>query len=277
MRKRTIARAGQYVALAGFLIFLGFPLIWLVSTSLKTSRELNSLAINLIPSPFTFEHYAEAFGGRGLLLAALNSIVVSLVATAIVIVIAVPAAYVMARGRGAARGIGTGWILVSQIMPVILIIVPLFLILKSVGLIDSLTGLGIVYIVFNLPFSLWMLQGFIASIPIDIEEAGAIDGANRLTVLAQLVFPLLRPGIIATAMFTFITSFNEFFFALVLLQTPSTYTLPVALAAFVGSDGRLEVGPLAAAAVLASIPSIVFFALLQRRLGGGLLSGAVKG
>jgi multiple sugar transport system permease protein len=192
-------------------------------------------------------------------------------------VISVPGAYVLARAQGLARKIGTGWILVSQIMPVILIIIPLFLILKSLGMIDSLVGLTIVYVVFNLPFSLWMLQGFIASIPVEMEEAGAIDGANKFTVLFRLIFPLLRPGLVATSMFTFVMTFNEFFFALVLLQTPDTYTLPVALAAFVGSDGRLDVGPLAAAAVLASIPSVIFFGLLQRRLGSGLLSGSVKG
>lgn len=273
----SLARGGQYIALFLFLVFLGFPLLWLISVSLKTSPELNTLAVNLIPSPVTFENYVEAFNGRGLVLAAVNSIGVALVATFIVMVISVPGAYVLARARGLARKVGTGWILISQIMPVVLIIIPLFLILKNLHLIDSLIGLTVVYVVFTLPFSLWMLQGFIASIPLEIEEAGAIDGANKFTVLFRLIFPLLRPGLIATAMFTFVIAFNEFFFALVLLQSPNTYTLPVALAAFVGSDGRLDVGPLAAAAVLASIPSIVFFAILQRRLGSGLLSGAVKG
>lgn len=278
MRTTTsVARGGQYIALFLFLVFLGFPLLWLISVSLKTSPELNSFAVNLIPSPVTFEHYFEAFTGRGLVLATANSLGVSLASTVIVLAVSVPGAYVLARARGLARKIGTGWILVSQIMPVILIIIPLFLILKNLGLIDSLVGLTIVYVVFNLPFSLWMLQGFIAAIPIEMEEAGAIDGANKFTVLFRLIFPLLRPGLIATAMFTFVMSFNEFFFALVLLQSPETYTLPVALAAFVGSDGRLDVGPLAAAAVLASIPSVIFFALLQRRLGSGLLSGSVKG
>ncbi|KRE76699.1 carbohydrate ABC transporter permease [Arthrobacter sp. Soil761] len=278
MRRTTsLARGGQYAALFLFLVFLGFPLLWLISVSLKTSPELNSLAVNLIPSPITFENYIGAFTGRGLILAAMNSIGVALASTIIVMIISVPGAYILARARGFARKVGTGWILVSQIMPVILIIIPLFLILKTLGLIDSLVGLTIVYIVFTLPFSLWMLQGFIASIPIEMEEAGAIDGANKFTVLYRLIFPVMRPGLIATSMFTFVMSFNEFFFALVLLQNPKTYTLPVALAAFVGSDGRLDVGPLAAAAVLASIPSVIFFGILQRRLGSGLLAGSVKG
>ncbi|WDM45611.1 carbohydrate ABC transporter permease [Microbacterium luteolum] len=277
-RTNSLTRIFQYGALTLFLIFLGFPLLWLLATSLKTGQELNSLAVNLIPTPITLENYAEALsGGRGLVMATANSIVVSLASTVLVMVLAVPGAYLMARSRGLGRSLGVGWVLVSQIVPVILIIIPLFLILRNVGLIDSLVGLTAVYVVFNLPFSLWMLQGFVASIPVEIEEAGAIDGAGRFTVLRMLIFPLLQPGLVATAMFTFVISFNEFFFALVLLQTPSTYTLPVALAAFVGSDGRVDVGPLAAAALLASIPSIVFFAIVQRRLGNGLLSGAVKG
>ena len=267
----------MYAALIAYLVFLGFPLLWLISTSLKTSPELNSLTVNLIASPPTLDNFVEALISRGLIPATVNSIVVSVLSTLAVMLIAAPGAYMLARVRGFARRIGTGWILVSQIMPVILIIIPLFLILRDLRLIDSLLGLGIVYVTFNLPFSLWMLQGFVASIPLEIEEAGAVDGARRLTVLWRLVFPLLRPGLVATAMFTFVSTFNEFFFALVLLQNPSNYTLPVALAAFVGSDGRLEVGPLAAAAVLASIPSLILFGILQRQLGNGLLTGAVKG
>ena len=274
---RPIRRIGMYAALIAYLVFLGFPLLWLISTSLKTSPELNSLTVNLIASPPTLDNFVEALISRGLIPATVNSIVVSVLSTLAVMLIAAPGAYMLARVRGFARRIGTGWILVSQIMPVILIIIPLFLILRDLRLIDSLLGLGIVYVTFNLPFSLWMLQGFVASIPLEIEEAGAVDGARRLTVLWRLVFPLLRPGLVATAMFTFVSTFNEFFFALVLLQNPSNYTLPVALAAFVGSDGRLEVGPLAAAAVLASIPSLILFGILQRQLGNGLLTGAVKG
>ena len=274
---RPIRRIVMYAALIAYLVFLGFPLLWLISTSLKTSPELNSLTVNLIASPPTLDNFVEALISRGLIPATVNSIVVSVLSTLAVMLIAAPGAYMLARVRGFARRIGTGWILVSQIMPVILIIIPLFLILRDLRLIDSLLGLGIVYVTFNLPFSLWMLQGFVASIPLEIEEAGAVDGARRLTVLWRLVFPLLRPGLVATAMFTFVSTFNEFFFALVLLQNPSNYTLPVALAAFVGSDGRLEVGPLAAAAVLASIPSLILFGILQRQLGNGLLTGAVKG
>lgn len=267
----------QYVALAGFLIFLGFPLIWLISTAFKSSAEINSLDVNLIPAQPTTENFVAALERQGLLHSAWNSILVAVATTILVTLISIPGAYVMARYKGKLRTIGVGYILVSQIFPVILIIIPLFFILRSVGLIDSLLGLTAVYTVYTLPFSLWMLQGYVAAIPYDIEEAASIDGASKFRALQQVVFPLLRPGIAATAMFTFVSAFNEFFFALVLLQTPEQYTLPIALASFVGGEGKVAVGPLAAGALIAAIPSIVLFALLQKRLATGLISGAVKG
>ncbi len=274
---RRLVRPLQYVALTFYLIFLGFPLLWLVSASLKSSRELNSLSISLVPEEFHWENFSQALDKQGLLHSAGNSVIVSLATTALVILISLPAAYALARFRGRLRALGTGWILVSQVFPVILIVIPLFLILKTVNLTDSLLGLVLVYTTYTMPFALWMLQGYVASIPRDLEEAGSVDGANRLTVLARIVFPLLVPGLVATAMFSFVSAWNEFFFALVLIQSPDNYTLPITLKMFIGGEGKVALGPLAAGAVLATVPSLVFFAILQRKLTGGLLSGAVKG
>ncbi len=273
----SAARTLQYVALVAFAVFLAFPFVWLISTSFKSSREINSLVVSLIPQNPTLDNFAQALEAQGLVRSAVNSGLVSLITTAIVVLIAVPGAYVMARYRGRIRAAGVGWILVSQIVPVPLIIIPMFFVLRTLGLIDSLGGLIIVYAVYTLPFSLWMLQGFVAGVPIDIEEAASVDGARRLQILRHVVLPLLRPGLIATAIFTFVSAYNEFFFALVILQSSGNYTLSVTLATFVNGQGISLVGPLAAGALLAAIPSIVFFALLQGRLSGGLLAGAVKG
>jgi len=274
---RALVRPAQYVALAFYIVFLGFPLLWLISASLKSSGELNSLTVSLIPQDVHWDNYSQALARQGLVRSAWNSAVVALVSTALVIVIALPASYVLARLRGKIRAAGVGWILVSQVFPVILIILPLFLILRTIGLTDSLVGLTLVHTTYTLPFALWMMQGYVAAIPVDLEEAGSMDGANRFTVLRTIVFPLLMPGIVATAMFSFVSSWNEFFFALVLLQSPENYTLPITLKMFIGGEGKVALGPLAAGSVLAAIPSIVFFSLMQKKLTGGLLSGAVKG
>jgi multiple sugar transport system permease protein len=274
---RTLVRPAQYVALGAYIVFLGFPLLWLLSASLKSSGELNSLTVSLIPRDLHWDNFPQALERQGLVRSGTNSLVVALVSTVLVVVIALPAAYALARFRGLLRAMGTGWILVSQVFPVILVILPLFLILRTINLTDSLTGLTLVHTTYTLPFALWMLQGYVAAIPTDLEEAGSMDGASRLAVLRRIVFPLLMPGVVATAMFSFVSSWNEFFFALVLLQSPENYTLPITLKMFVGGEGKVALGPLAAGSVLAAIPSIVFFSIMQKKLTGGLLSGAVKG
>ncbi|MEU3310095.1 carbohydrate ABC transporter permease [Nocardiopsis sp. NPDC055551] len=274
---RTLVRPAQYAALACYILFLGFPLLWLISASFKTSAELNSLAVNLWPAEWHFDNYVRALARQGLVGSAWNSLLVALSSTALVILIALPAAYVLARLKGMVRAAGVGWILVSQVFPVILIILPLFLVLRTIGLTDSLVGLVLVHTTYTLPFALWMLQGYVTGIPIDLEEAGAMDGGGRLDVLRRIVLPLLLPGVAATAMFAFVSSWNEFFFALVLLQSPENYTLPITLKMFIGGEGKVALGPLAAGSVLAAVPSIVFFALLQKKLTGGLMAGAVKG
>lgn len=274
---RALLRPAQYVALACYVVFLGFPLLWLMAASVKSSAELNSMDASLFPRAWHWANYADALARQGLIRSAANSLWVALASTALVILIAVPAAYVLARIKEAVRTAGVGWILVSQVFPVILIILPLFLILRSINLIDNLFGLVLVHTTYTLPFALWMLQGYVAAIPVELEEAGAMDGASRFSVLRLVVFPLLTPGVIATAMFSFVSSWNEFFFALILLTSPENLTLPLALSMFKGGEGKVALGPLAAGAVLAAIPSIAFFSLLQRKLTGALLSGAVKG
>ena len=155
---RALVRPAQYAALGFYILFLGFPLLWLISASLKSSGELNSLTVSLIPQDWHWENYSQALARQGLVRSAWNSAIVAVVSTLLVIVIALPASYVLARLRGKIRAAGVGWILVSQVFPVILIILPLFLILRTIGLTDSLVGLTLVHTTYTLPFALWMMQ-----------------------------------------------------------------------------------------------------------------------
>jgi multiple sugar transport system permease protein len=276
-RARPLTRTLQYAALGAYLLFLGFPLVWMLSTSFKPPPELVRLHPSLIPESPTVDNYVQAFTEQALGRAALNSLQVSLASAVLTVLLAVPAAYALARFRTRLRGVALGWVLVSQLFPFVLLVIPLFLILREVGLANSHAGLVLVYVVWSLPFALWLLQGFVRSIPRDLEEAAATDGATRLQILRRVVAPLLAPGVVATALFAFISAWNEFFFALVLLKTPDLATLPVMLARFVGAEGVARLGPLAAGSLLATLPSLLFFAFIQRRLAAGLLAGAVKG
>ncbi|MFD9193012.1 carbohydrate ABC transporter permease [Streptomyces phaeochromogenes] len=276
MRTRKSARAGQYLALLAYLVFLAFPFLWLISTAFKPPRELGSLHPTWIPKDPTLANFRQAFDEQPLLDAALNSLTAAVGAAVIAVLIATPMAYVMARHRTRLARAATGWVVVSQAFPFVLVIIPLFLVLKNLRLINSVPGLIMVYVVWALPFALWMLVGYVRAVPAELEEAAAVDGAGKLRTLVSITAPLLAPGIVATALFAFISAWNEFFFALVLLKTPEKQTLPVVLTHFIGAEGAADLGPLAAAAFLATLPSLVVFAVIQKRITGGMLAGAVK-
>jgi multiple sugar transport system permease protein len=271
------AKTGQYVALSLYMLFLGFPLLWMLSVSFKGPRELVELYPSLIPSDPTLENYRIAFTENGLVHAAWNSLKVATATAVLTIAMGLPAAYVIARRPGILSRMALGWILVSQMFPLILIIIPLFLLLKDLKLTDTHAGLVLVYNVWALPFVLWMLYSYVKGIPRDLEEAAAVDGATRFQILYGIVAPLLAPGIVVTTLFAFITAWNEFFFALVVIQSADLPTLPLRLAQFVGIEGIVRLGPLAASALLATLPSLLIFVVIQRWLTRGLLSGAVKG
>ena len=276
-KKRKYYLIPTYIAVIFYILFLGFPFIWMLSTSFKTPFELLQLHHSLIPKGLYWQNYIDIIQKRGLINSAKNSLVIASLTAALTTLFTVPAAYAIARLRKIFSGIATGWILLSQVFPVSLVIIPLFMAVRRLGLLDTIWGLVLVYLVASFPFALWMLKGYVSSIPVDLEEAGAMDGASSFQILRRIVFPLLVPGIVATALFTFLNSWNEFFFALVLIQNPAHETLPLTLARFMGSEGQVLLGPLAAGAFLATIPSLVIFGIMQRKLASGLLDGAVKG
>jgi multiple sugar transport system permease protein len=273
------AKSFQYAALFAYVVFLGFPLLWLLSMSLKGPRELVQLYPSFIPEHFTLENYRAALTEEDhqFIRSGINSLKVAVVTALLTTTIGLPAAYVLARQKGLITRLGLGWILLSQMFPLILIIIPLFLLLRDLKLTNTHVGLVLVYVVWALPFILWMLQSYVRGIPRDLEEAATVDGATRFQILIGIIAPLLLPGIVVTTLFAFITAWNEFFLALVILESPDLTTLPLRLAQYVGIEGVVRFGPLAAAALLATAPSLVLFTIIQRWLTRGLLSGAVKG
>lgn len=273
------AKSFQYAVLFGYVVFLGFPLLWMLSMSLKGPRELVQLYPSFIPNDLTFENYRLALTEEDhqFIRSGINSLKVAVVTALLTTMIGLPAAYVLARRKGLITRLGLGWILLSQMFPLILIVIPLFLLLRDLKLTNTHVGLVLVYVVWALPFILWMLQSYVRGIPRDLEEAATVDGASRFQILIGIIAPLLLPGIVVTTLFAFITAWNEFFFALVILDSPDLTTLPLRLAQYVGIEGVVRFGPLAAAALLATAPSLLLFTIIQRWLMRGLLSGAVKG
>lgn len=276
MKRSVLKKIAVHAGLLLYVGFLVFPLLWMLSTSFKPTAEIYSGHPTIFPKQISVEHYVAVVKQENVLLSIGNSLSVGLASTLIVVLIALPAAYALVRFKSALNNLALGWILTSQIFPAILLMVPLYIVLRGMKMTDSLMGLALVYVVWNLPFVLWMLQGYIKGIPIDLEEAAAIDGATRTQIIYQVLAPLLLPAIGAAMLFAFISAWNEFFFALVLMKSPGAITLPVELARFTGMEGQARTGPLAAASLIATLPSIALFAIMQKWFSSGLLTGAVK-
>ena len=275
--KRGMIKTVLHMLILTYLIYLLFPLLWMISTSFKPTPEIYSGIPTLIPKVFTLDHYISVLEEERLLKSILNSFYVGCITSLIVVMISLPAAYALSRYKTSINKAVMGWILTTQIFPAILIMIPLYMILRSLQLTDTLAGLVLVYVVWDIPFVLWMLQGYVKEIPVELEEAAAIDGATQSQIIYKIIMPLLLPAIGASVMFAFITAWNEFFFALVLLKSPDLSTLPVELARFTGIEGQARTGPLAAASFMATIPSILLFAVLRKWFASGTLQGAVKG
>lgn len=275
--KRFFAKSSIHFLIIIYIIFLLFPLVWVVSSSLKSTPEIYSGTPTILPQQITFEHYISVIEGQQVFRTMWNSLIVGIISTILVLLIAVPSAYAMVRYKSIINAGILGWILVSQIFPVILVMIPLYVLLRYIGLTDSLVGLTLIYVVWSLPFVLWMMHGYVKSIPIELEEAAVIDGATRTEVIFKVIMPLLLPAIGASALFSFISAWNEFFFAFVLMKSPTLATLQVELARYTGMEGQARTGPLAAASVIATIPSIILFVFMRKWLTTGLVSGALKG
>ncbi len=264
-----------------FLIVLALtitllPVYWMVNTSLKTQVEIFASPPTLWSQNPTVENYVNLFTRRHLGAYLLNSVIIVGSAVFVSLVIGSLAAYSLARfGKDRLQQKINFWVLAPRMIPPVALVVPLFLILQQFGLINKPLGLILVYTAFNLPFVAWMMRSFFQEIPVDLEEAAMVDGASRLRSFRDIVLPLAAPGLVATAIFSLIITYNEFFFALILTSTPRAATLPVGTAALIGKTQTLY-GEMAAAGVVAAVPLVIFALLVQRHLVRGLTMGAVK-
>ena len=276
MRRQTISRTFyDAVALLIFAVML-FPIYWMVSTALKPGKEILSLTPVWFPSHVTFDNFRTAVNVPFFWNDVANSLIVVLTVVAISIVLAFFAAVAVARFGFRGRTAFIVMIIAVQMVPLNALVIPVYLLLNQVGQVDSLPGVIAYYLAIVLPFMVWTLRGFVANVPVDLEEAAMVDGATRVGAFLRIVFPLVAPGLVATAIYGFIQAWNEYIIAYVLLSSNSKQTLTIWLASFTTQHGT-DWGGLMAGATLTALPVVVFFLIVQRHVAGGLTAGAVKG
>ena len=279
-RLRAITRNG--VALVVALVTL-FPIFWMISTAFKPATEIYSLTPHPLPAHPTWSNFANVINGSVIGMPywtfLRNSLVVTLSSVVVSSALALLAAIAVARFRFRFRFRATYLImlLIVQMLPQQALVIALFLDFRAANLLDSLVGLTLLYIAFSLPVTIWMLRNFVAAVPRELEEAAAIDGAGPFRVFFRVLLPLVAPGLVTTSVFAFIFAWNEFVFALTFLGTDTAkFTLPIYVTYFF-SKGSVDWGAIMAASVLFTLPVMIFFLIVQRRLRAGLLAGAVKG
>jgi ABC-type glycerol-3-phosphate transport system permease component len=268
----------QFVLLMALvlLVFTAFPFAWMASTAFKPPREIFVTPPSLWPSQFELENIRRLFDETRFLTYFRNSVTVSLSTVALTLLLSTPAAYSLTRFRFYGREKLAALILFTYMFAPIMIIVPFYVMVRAVGLNNSHVGLVLAYTAFCLPFNLWMLRTFFQSIPVDIEEAAMIDGANRFQAVVHVVFPLALPGVVATGIFTFILAWNDYIFARVLLSADELKTLPVGIADLYNAS-VVDWGMIMASGLLVIAPIAGVFVFIQKYLVAGWGAGGVKG
>jgi N,N'-diacetylchitobiose transport system permease protein len=278
-RRRGTRRRGGGLAvnLAGLLTFLffAFPVYWMASSAVKPDAQLRTFDVRLVPTTLTLEHFRTAFHTALFWTYLRNSLIVALSTTVVSVFVALLAATAVARFRFRGRRAYLLTILIVQMVPLEALVIPMYLVLRDADLLNLLPVLIATYMAFVLPFTVWTLRGFVAALPVDLEEAAMVDGTTRWGAFWRVTFPLMAPGLVATGVYAFMQAWNEFILALTLMEQENQ-TLPVWLGTFKTATGT-DWGGLMAGSTIFAIPVVVFFVIVQGRITGGLSAGAVKG
>lgn len=261
--------------LAVMLIFTMFPFYWTINTAFKMDGDIVKRPVEYIPTAPTIDNFVIAWSNVGFATYFKNSLIVGASTVVLVLILSILSGYALSRYKFKGKRAFMVMLLCTQFIPRAMLIIPLFIIFKNLGLISSPLSLIITYAAVEIPFTTVLMSGFISNVPKELEEAAMIDGCNRIQSLRHVVFPLLVPGIVATGVFTLIYTWNEFLLALMLTNQQSKFTLPVGLSYMMG-EFNVNYGALAAGSVIALVPAVLLFVYAQKHLVSGL-GGAVKG
>lgn len=274
-RRSRLARITRIeLPVLAIVAFALAPYVWMVLTSIKPQAELVEWPVRYLPREATLQHYQELISRTSFAGNLLNSLIIACGAALLGLVVSIPAGYAFSRFRFAGRRMLMTGFLVINMFPIVLLIIPLFILMRGLGLIDTFLGVILGHSTFAIPFAIWMLTSYFSTIPRELDEAATIDGASRLQTIRLVILPLVAPGVVTAGIYIFVTSWNEYLFAM-MLSGQSVRTVTVALQLFIG-EFTIQWGLLTAGGTLIALPVTILFLLVQRRLVGGLTAGAVK-
>ena len=272
LKRIGINTAGAVVALVAL-----FPVYWMVLTSFKRNSEVRSLTPQFLPKHPTLNNYRKVFERDFFWTAMRNSALVTATVVTLALAIAFFAAVALSRFRFRGRMAFIIGVIAIQMVPAEALIISLFQVLDDHDLTNRIIGLSLTYLIFVLPFTIWTLRGFVTGVPLELEEAARVDGASRFGAFMRVTLPLVAPGLVATGIFAFILAWNEFIFALVIMNRPESQTMPVWLQAFNEGARGTDWGGVMAGSTIMALPVVIFFLIVQRKVTAGLTAGAVKG
>lgn len=275
-KKKTLLLIGRILILAFFLLLVILPIYWMFITSLKAPADIATLDIQYWPKNLTWDNYKNVLAGSNFLLYLKNSTIVATISSAIVLLVAITGGYGLSRYRYKGKGLTMVAFLITQMIPMTLLLIPMFLIFSSLKLQDSLVSLVILYVVLNVPFCVITMQGFFMNIPVVLEEAARIDGCTKFQTICKIVLPVMLPGIIAVFIFAFIGAWNDLLGGVMFINSEAKKTIPVGLSYYVGQFS-VNWREMTAGGILALLPSAALFAFAQKYIVEGMTSGAVKG